>query len=251
MGFLLKHFNKMSSNNLSFLFWFGHSFEQTHEFVRRVDTAKIDPTILTHAFQNIDRLILSQATIVNQDSMESISNSTRHQYSSNGRIDPSRHGSNHMPLWSHLGSHLFNEFIGIIRHNPIGFGSRNFDAKVFQNVLSQWRMCHFGVKLETPHFGFGVFNGDKFRIFCGGHKLESVWHFLYFIPVRHPHLKFLRHTFEQNRVASFCSVYHGLSIFMLGSRFDDTSKHVGNLLHSIADPQNRNVPFLDQIPRFF
>mmetsp|Transcript_25337 Transcript_25337/g.69981 ORF Transcript_25337/g.69981 Transcript_25337/m.69981 type:complete len:216 (-) Transcript_25337:9-656(-) len=110
-------------------------------------------------------------------------------------------------------------------------------------------MSHFGVELQAPHFGFRIFNGHKLGIFRGRDKFETVGHLLNFIPVRHPHLKFLRHPLKQNGITALCAMDHGFSILVLGPWFHRSSKYVGHFLHTVANSQDGNLALLDQIPR--
>lgn len=68
--------------------------------------------------------------------------------------------------------------------------------------------------------------------------------------MRHPHLKVLWHTVEENGITTFHSVDDGLSVLMLEARGNLTAKDVSELLHTVADPQDRNIALLDHLPDF-
>lgn len=80
--------------------------------------------------------------------------------------------------------------------------------------------------------------------------LESIRRLGQFVSMRHPHLKVLWHAIEKDRVTTLDSVDDGLSILVLESWSDGTSKDMGQFLHTVANTQDRNIAFFDQLPNF-
>mmetsp|Transcript_13940 Transcript_13940/g.23167 ORF Transcript_13940/g.23167 Transcript_13940/m.23167 type:complete len:344 (-) Transcript_13940:148-1179(-) len=247
-GFLLEDMDKSGSNDLALLFWVSNSLQETQESVCRINASQVDPTIFTHALQNILGLILTQATIVNHDSMETITNGPCHQDSSDSRVHTSTDGSHHMPCWSHLFADFCDKLIGIVCHDPVWDRTSNTNHKILQQILSEWRVSDFRVKLKTPEALLQVLDSDKLSVIGSGNSLEPIRNLTELISVRHPHLAFRRETFKEWTVASLYTSDNRLAVFMLESWSNLTPKDVGQLLHTVADSQDGNAALLDHRP---
>mmetsp|Transcript_2275 Transcript_2275/g.5324 ORF Transcript_2275/g.5324 Transcript_2275/m.5324 type:complete len:264 (+) Transcript_2275:2572-3363(+) len=183
LGLLLKDINESTSNNLPLLLRIGNPLQQSQEPIFGIHTPQIHPAIISHPLQNLRCLVLPQATIVYQNSMKPIPDSSGHENRRNSRINTSAHGTDDVSSGSHLRAHLFDEFVGVICHDPILFGFGDFDHKVFEDVASERRMGYLGMELKTPHFGFKIFDGDEIGVGCSSNAFESLRNFMEFVTV--------------------------------------------------------------------
>mmetsp|Transcript_36144 Transcript_36144/g.61620 ORF Transcript_36144/g.61620 Transcript_36144/m.61620 type:complete len:405 (+) Transcript_36144:570-1784(+) len=247
---LLEDVDECPTNDLTFLFGIGNTLEQIQESIFGINTSKVDMAVISHSLENIHGLILSQASIIYQYRMESIPDGPCHQNGGHRRINATTHSTNYMSIRTNFSANLLNEFVGIIRHDPVLLRFGDGDYEVFKNILAKGRVCHFWVELQSPHLGRDVFNSDKVSIRCPGHCLEPSWHFMQLVPMRHPHDKFFRQTCKERRIATLHAGHGSLSIFAFEARCYLPPKDMRQFLHSITNSQNRHIPLLDKLPNF-
>mmetsp|Transcript_18143 Transcript_18143/g.45114 ORF Transcript_18143/g.45114 Transcript_18143/m.45114 type:complete len:300 (-) Transcript_18143:144-1043(-) len=206
--------------------------------------------VVTHTFQTVLCFVLSQASVVHHDGMESISDGLSHEDGSYGRINTTTHGSHHVAV-SNLFANVCNEFLCVICHHPILLGTSNLNAEILQNVFPERRVSDFRMELQSPHALFQVLDCHEFSVVGPGNWRKAFRSLGQFVSVRHPHLEFFWHSIENLRLASFDTLDNRLSILVFETRGNFSSKHVGQFLHSIANSKHRKVSFRNKLPNSF
>ncbi len=123
---------------------------------------------------------------------------------------------------------------------PGRFGFADIECEVAQDLRSHPRVVHFGMKLDRPHSGVGVFNrGHGIR--RAGRQLEPWREFDRFVPVRHPDGEILGNLGKELGCFGNLDVRVPVLAFVSGSNF--AAQRVHHELQPITDAENRHSEF--------
>mmetsp|Transcript_6907 Transcript_6907/g.19407 ORF Transcript_6907/g.19407 Transcript_6907/m.19407 type:complete len:341 (+) Transcript_6907:1012-2034(+) len=180
--------------------------------------------------------------------MEAISNGLVHENGGDGGVHSAADGADNVSVRADLLSHLLDELLGVVGHDPILLGTGNADDEVLQDVLAKGGVRHLGMELQAPHLLLKVLHGNEFGILGTGNILESLGKLMELVGVGHPNLELGGHAGEQAAVAPLDAADHGLAELPLQSRRDLAAVGVGELLHAVADPEDGDVAGGEEVP---
>lgn len=82
-------------------------------------------------------------------------------------------------------------------------------------------------------------------------RQEAIRRLGQFVAVRHPHLKFVRHSIEELGLNPFVDLDNRLSVLVLQTFLNFSPEDMGQFLHTVANSKDRKVSFSNELPNSF
>ena len=149
MGLLIKYFDKTLAYNLTLFL----RFRYTCQFCKELGTGIHTDNIQTETFiivQYILELILTEHTVIYEDTSQVLTDSAIQQYSSYGRIHTTAQTKNHLiitQLFLQFGNRCFNKGSS----TPVLFATANIHHEILQHLRAIFAVKYFRMELYSPH----------------------------------------------------------------------------------------------------
>jgi hypothetical protein len=135
-GLLLEDIDELATNELALLLGVVDALETSQELLRSINNSKVDAELLLENVLNESALVQAHAAVVDQDSVETVTNGLSHELGSNGRVDTTADGTQDLASRANqvadTGDLLANE----LRHGPGLLGTTNANSKVLKELTA-------------------------------------------------------------------------------------------------------------------
>jgi hypothetical protein len=246
VGLTLEDLNEEVSNDLTLLLRLLNTLEAGQELSAGVNNGKVDSEVLGQGLVDGLTLVETHDTVVDEDSVETVSNGPLHQLGSYGRVDTSGNGTDNLTGRSNGLANTLDLGLDEEVHGPVLLGSTELDGEVGQKLLTLGGVGNLGVELDSVELALGV--GDSGVGSVGGSSdgQEPGGKSTELVTVRHPDVHLVINTLEESidvrgsgGVAG--DVQDGVSVLLTVTSTDVLSVVPGDLLKTVADSENGDL----------
>ena len=202
----------------------------------RVNHFESERHILESVF-DLFRLVFAHKAVIDVHAEKLIGDSLAYERGNYRAVHAARKAEKHAFV-SDLLTDRFDLRLDIIIERVVSFCAAHVDDKVFKHFFAVSGAFHFGVELHAEHCFVRVFKSGARAVVGGGNHLESVGDFSNVVGVAHEHIFVFVKTVENHAVAD---VHERLTVFAHTTFLDDAAKLVSNVLHAVANAQNRRA----------
>ena len=176
--------------------------------------------------------------MVNENAGELAANGFGNELRCNGAVYTAGESEQHFSV-ANLGADVFDGFLGVICHGPVGVAVANFHEEIFEHGGAVVGVVDFRMILHGVELLFHVYHGCD-RAICGmSDGGEAFRHFCHIVNMAHPD-DALRWQIFEKRCAGV-ELGFGLTEFALVGSFNLAAKGVRHELHAVAEAEHWNA----------
>ena len=181
--------------------------------------------------------------MVNEDTCQLISDSFLQKDTNNRWVNPTWESKKDFTV-TNCFTDLCNLHIYEVSHWPVTFGTTDTKSKVFQDIITIYRVTNFWVELDTVEVFLSIFHCGEWAIYWVTNKMETFWNFCNCITVAHKNNLFFRSSCKEFWLGTKAKCWLAiLTVTCFTSWNNFTTKFVGQKLHSVTDTKNWNTKF--------
>lgn len=197
-GLLLENLNKGVTDELALGLWIiVDALKTSEEAVASINNSKVDAKVALKSLLDLRALIQAHDTVINEDSVEAISDGSLHEGSSNGRVDTTGNSSQNLSLLSDQCANSGDFLVDELGHSPVGLGSANTNSEVLKQIGSAWGVGDLWVKLNAIDWLGLVGDSSEWGVSGSTDGVEVWWESAELVSVGHPDLKVILEAGEQ------------------------------------------------------
>ena len=212
----------------------------------RVNHFEFEWHILESVF-DLFGFILAHKAVIDVHAEKLIGDSLAYERGNDRTVHAARKAEKHA-LVAHLLADCFDLRLDIIVERVVSFCAAYVNNEVFKHFFAVSGAFHFWVELHAEHCFVRVFKSGARAVVGGGNHLESVGDLRNVVGVAHEHIFVFVKTVENHAVAD---MHERLTVFAHAAFLDDAAKLVSNVLHSVADAQNRRAEVENVVRAFW
>ena len=150
LAFVFKNADEFFADDLALALWIGDAGKLAEKTLGRIDADEIHAAVGERCF-NFVAFVFAHETVVNENAGELAANGFGNELRCNGAVYTAGEGEQHFSV-ANLGADVFDGFLGVICHGPVGVTVANFHEEIFEHGgavvgVVDFRMILHGVEL--------------------------------------------------------------------------------------------------------
>ena len=230
---------ELGADNLPLLLGVSHALEAGKEMLLAVQPDKVHIKELGEGLLHEVALVLPHQTLVHKHAGQLVAHGTGDKPRCHRGIHAAGQTQNHLLVANLLPQRLH----GILNkgiHPPQTLAAAHFIQEVFQHLLAELAMGHFGVELNGIQLLFCIFHGSH-RAHIGVRRdPEALGQPVNAVGMAHPHHALGRNVLHQQGIGGI-QLQVNLAVFAGFGGDDAAAAHPGGELCAIADAQHRDA----------
>jgi len=135
-GLSLEHIDELATNELALLLGVILTLKTSEELLTGINDSQVNTQLLLQHILDESALVQTHATVVNKDSVETVTNGLSHQLGSNGRVNTTANGTNDLTGGANELTNALNLLTNELRHGPCLLGTTDADSEVLQKLTT-------------------------------------------------------------------------------------------------------------------
>ena len=238
-GLALEDVDEGVADDLALLLWVGDALEVAEELGAGVDDGEVDAEAVGEDLLDVGGLVESEDTVVDEDGVESVADGLGHELGGDGGVDTAGDGADDLGGGADEVPDALDLGLDEVLHGPVLVGVTEVDGEVLEELLAVGGVGDLWVELDAVD-GLGLVDDTAVRgVVGGGDGLEAVWEAVELVAVGHPDGGVVDALEERAGLVE--DVEGGGAVLALLTAADLAAVDPGELLHTVADTEDRNV----------